>query len=120
MSCGDHEASAIVPHEKRSVPSGAAVTWRIMDDGKRIAEKVFTLVAQAAPGKIDHDAITPALSLRRDLGLDSLGLATLLFRLGEELDADPDELLELLSAEPINTVADMVALGVRLTARAGT
>ena len=87
-----------------------------MDEGNPIQEKVFALVAEAAPGKLAHAALTPALSLRRDLGLDSLGLATLLFRFGEELGTDPDALLEMLSEEPINTLGDMMALGARITA----
>ncbi len=72
--------------------------------------------ARAAPGKLERGSLAPTLSLRRDLGLDSLGLATLLFRFGEELGTDPDALLEMLSDEPINTVADLMALGAKITA----
>jgi acyl carrier protein len=86
-----------------------------MNDGKLLEEKVFALIAQAAPAKAGG-GLRPEMSLRRDLGLDSLGLATLLFRFGEELGTDANDLVELLADEPINTVGDMVALGVRLTA----
>jgi acyl carrier protein len=85
-----------------------------MDEGKRLEEKVFLLVAQAAPAKASG-GLRAEMSLRRDLGLDSLGLATLLFHLGEELGTDPDDLVEMLAGEPINTVADIVALGARVT-----
>jgi acyl carrier protein len=83
-----------------------------MDQGKQLEEKVFALVAEAAPAKAGG-GVRAEMSLRRDLGLDSLGLATLLFHFGEELGVDPDELIEMLAEEPINTVADMVALGAR-------
>jgi acyl carrier protein len=83
-----------------------------------IAEQVASLVAQAAQGKIGPEAITPELSLRRDLGLDSLGLSTLLLRLGEELGTDPDAFIEMLLESPVNTVADMMALGERVKAGA--
>jgi acyl carrier protein len=86
-----------------------------MDQGNQLEESVIGLVVQAAPGKIDRGSIKPTSSLRRDLGLDSLGLATLLFRFGELLGVDPDELLEMLADEPVQTVADLVALGARVT-----
>lgn len=83
-----------------------------------IEEQVASLVAQTTQGKIDVQAVTPELSLRRDLGLDSLGLTTLLLRFGEELGADPDAFIEMLLDSPVNTVADMVALGARVKAGA--
>jgi acyl carrier protein len=84
-----------------------------MDQGKQLEEKVFALVAEAAPAKAGG-GVRAEMSLRRDLGLDSLGLATLFFHFGEALEADPDALVEMLADEPVNTVADMVALGVKI------
>jgi acyl carrier protein len=79
-----------------------------------LEEQVAVLVVQAAQGKIGPEAVTPELSLRRDLGLDSLSLSTLLLRFGEELGTDPDAFIEMLLESPVNTVADMVALGERV------
>jgi len=84
-----------------------------MSSRTSIEEQVSTLVIQAAQGKLGPDRITPEINLRRDLGLDSLGLSTLLLRLGEDLGVDPDDFIEMLVESPINTVADMVALGER-------
>jgi acyl carrier protein len=83
-----------------------------MDDGK-LEEMVFALIAQAAPAKA-NGGVRAEMSLRRDLGLDSLGLATLLFRFGEELGIDPNDFIEMLADETVNTVGDMVALGVKI------
>lgn len=87
-----------------------------MEGVGQIEGKVFALVVQAAPSKVREGEVTPELSLRRDLGLDSLGLATLLFNLGEELGVDPNDLIEMMADTPVNTVADLIALGGRVRA----
>jgi acyl carrier protein len=78
-----------------------------------LEERVNALVAQAASARGTVVALSPEVSLRRDLGLDSLGLATLLFNFGEELGVDPNDLIEIIADNPVNTLADMVALGRR-------
>jgi acyl carrier protein len=83
-----------------------------MDDRKKLEETISALIAEALPGKAD--AITPEMNLRRDLGLDSLGLVSLLTRSGEGLDVDPDALIEAITVEQINTIGDVVAMFVRL------
>jgi acyl carrier protein len=83
-----------------------------------LEEKVYALVAQAAPAKVAGLTLALTLSLRRDLGLDSLGLATLLFNLGEELGVDPNDLIETIADTPVNTVADLMALGAKVTSGA--
>ena len=89
-----------------------------MDDGKRFEETVFALVARLAPDKLSDGAVKASLHLRRDLGLDSLGLVNLLSTFGDELGIDPNDLIEQLAESPINTVGEMVAFGRRLMARA--
>jgi acyl carrier protein len=81
-----------------------------MVERTRVEETIFALVVQAAPGKVSPGEIGLDLSLRRDLGLDSLGLATLLSNFVTELGGDPDELLDMMAEHPISTVADLVAL----------
>ena len=90
-----------------------------MFDGKHIEETVSALIVDVTQGKVGPDQVTPELSMRRDLGLDSLGLSTLLLRFGEALGQDPDEFIELLLETPINTVADIIALGERARRGAG-
>jgi acyl carrier protein len=84
-------------------------------DQKELEEKVYAVVGQAAAAKAPGVPLGPELSLRRDLGLDSLGLATLLFNFGEELGVDPNDLIESIADNPINTLADMVSLGRKVT-----
>jgi acyl carrier protein len=88
-----------------------------MRDDACLERTAFALVAQAVPAKAAGE-LHAGLSLRRDLGLDSLGLAKLFVQLGEELGTDPDDLIELMGEQPINTLGDMVALGARIQ-RAG-
>jgi acyl carrier protein len=87
---------------------------------EELEEKVFAIVAGAAPAKVGGSTLGAALSLRRDLGLDSLGLATLLFNLGEALGVDPNDLIESIADTPVNTVGDLLALGARITGSEGS
>lgn len=91
-----------------------------MAEGKNVEALVLGLIAEIAPPGTDRAAITPDTSLRSGLGLDSLRLTAFLTRLGEALDADPDEFIELVLEAPINTVADAVALGSRALGGAGS
>jgi acyl carrier protein len=82
---------------------------------RHLEETVHALVAQAASARGVAIALGPEVSLRRDLGLDSLGLATLLFHFGEELGVDPNDLIEMIADNPVTTLADMVSLGQKAT-----
>jgi len=84
------------------------------DDGDKLEEKVLALITRALPSKLAGVTVTTASNLRRDLGLDSLGLATLFFHFGEELAVDSDDLIEMLADAPIHTAADMVSLAMRI------
>ena len=76
---------------------------------------IVSIIRQATPSQFKKGAITVDMRLQRDLGLDSLGIAALLFRLqddfGLDLFADPD-----LSARigDLRSVEDLVALAARL------
>ncbi len=89
-----------------------------MDDGKRLEDAVFALIGQTLGRAIDRGTITQETNLRRDLGLDSLALAMLLVRFGEEeLGIDPDELIERVPVDQIRTVGDVVAMGAQLAGK---
>jgi acyl carrier protein len=78
-----------------------------MDDATKAA--IIGLIAHA--GKVEPGSVTPDMNLRTGLGLDSLTLVNLLMRCGEELGIDPDELIEKVPVEKIQTVADVVGMG---------
>jgi acyl carrier protein len=75
-----------------------------------LEQTVDELVARAAPAKAAGLTLGPDVNLRRDLGLDSLGLVTLIFSVAEALGKDPDDLVEMLTERSINTVGDLVSL----------
>jgi acyl carrier protein len=78
-----------------------------MDDATKAA--IIGLSAQA--GKVEPESVTPDMNLRTGLGLDSLTLVNLLMRCGEEFGIDPDDLIEKVAVEKIQTVADVVGMG---------
>ncbi len=88
-----------------------------MDDGSKLEDAVFALIGQTLGRPLDRARVTSHTSLRKDLGLDSLALATLLVRFGEEeLGVDPDEIIENLAVDQIHTVGDVVAMATQLAA----
>jgi len=86
-----------------------------MDDRKKLEDAVVALIVQTLARPLDRAAITSGTNLRKDLGLDSLALATLLVRFGEEeLGVDPDDLIERIAVDQIHTVGDVVAMAAQL------
>jgi acyl carrier protein len=80
-----------------------------MEDRKQLEATIFAQVVAAVPS-LDQGGVTASTNLRRDLGLDSLGLASFLFRCGEALEIDENDLIEALAGAPLQTVGDVVAL----------
>jgi len=84
-----------------------------MHDRQQLEERILTLISQFSKGTktVPRPAtITPDLNLRSDLGFDSLGLVSLLTRFGEEIDVEPDELVETLAEAKLDTVADLLTI----------
>jgi acyl carrier protein len=78
---------------------------------QRVERLVSEYAQRVPPGSLD-----PRLSLRDDLGVESLSLVSLVVRLGDDLGADVTEAgLELGG---IATVGDLVALARRLAGEA--
>jgi acyl carrier protein len=77
---------------------------------------VISLLAEYAQ-KALPSSVSPRLSLRDDLAVESLSLVSLVVRLGDELGIDASDAgLEL---EGLVTVGDLIALAHRLEQRAG-
>jgi hypothetical protein len=89
-----------------------------MEDWNELEASVFAQVVEALPPAAPRQGLGPTTHLRRDLGLDSLGLASFLFRCGDGLGVDQDELIEVLTASPVHTLGDTVATFARLVASA--
>lgn len=79
------------------------------------ADIVTRLLHEYAPALPDARPLPPALSLRRDLGLESLALVSVMVRLGDELSADLSEMGFDLGG--IDTVADLIDVAQTLSGR---
>jgi acyl carrier protein len=85
-----------------------------MRDGKHVERTVFALIAPIVPGTVDVSTMKRDVSLRWDLDLDSLGLWGLILRFAERLGVEPEDLVEAMGGEPVQTVADLLSLGLRI------
>jgi acyl carrier protein len=79
-----------------------------------VGERISRLLREYAPDPPAPGALPWALTLRGDLGLESLTLVSVALRLGEELGVDLVEAGVDLSG--VETVGDFVALGQKLDA----
>lgn len=86
-------------------------------EGDTVERVVARLVREYAATPIDDGAIAPGTSLRDDLAIDSLALASLALRVGDAFEIDWSEEDTDLSA--IATVGDLVEIGRRFARRGG-
>jgi acyl carrier protein len=74
------------------------------------AEAVCSIIAGTLPPATAKGGVTPSMSLRGDLGIDSMGLMSLVFVLEEQTGIDAMSCLDrFIAAE---SVADIVAVVV--------
>jgi len=78
-----------------------------MDDAE-FEGRIIALIEQAVPRKLKRGKIERGMGLQKDLGVDSIGIAMLVFRLEEafDIDLDPDSLE--LDMGKIKTVGDAI------------
>jgi acyl carrier protein len=84
-------------------------------EGEEIDALVISLVHEVVPWRIASRGVANSASLTEDLGIDSLGMVTLAFRIGEELGLEIDD--EDVDLTAIQTVADVQATARRLLER---
>jgi acyl carrier protein len=73
---------------------------------------VVDLIQEVLPWRSSRRDISDELSLADDLGIDSLGMVALAFRIAEELEIDldlDDETIDLVSIETVGDVHAAVA-----------
>jgi acyl carrier protein len=90
-----------------------------MTEADRIDALVVKLLREVVPWRSTRQTIAPGASLANDLGIDSLGLVALAFRLAEELGielGDEDE-IDLANIETVADVQRMTRtlMGARAT-----
>lgn len=74
-------------------------------------ETVIALIAEAVPGKFKKTRITNETNLQRELGLDSLGMLSLVFRFEELYGVDIAQTGIEINIAKLKTVGDIIAVG---------
>ncbi len=89
-----------------------------MESDAKFDEKVLALIAEAVPGRMKKKQLTPDLRLQKDLGLDSLGMAALVFRLEEAFGIELGDLVNGINIGQMKTVADALQASRQLVTQA--
>ena len=63
-----------------------------MEPDAKFDERIMALIAEAVPGKFKKTKITGETSLQKELGLDSLGMLSLVFRFEELFGIDIEQM----------------------------
>jgi acyl carrier protein len=74
-------------------------------------ERIVALIAEAVPGKFKKTRITSETNLQKELGLDSLGMLSLVFRFEELYGIDIAQMGIEINIAKLKTVGDLVAVG---------
>jgi acyl carrier protein len=82
-------------------------------------ERVMKVIAQAVPAAYKKVKITPESNLARDLGLDSLAVAMLVFKFEEEFGIEIDGVEDDLDMASLRTVKDVLRVGREIVQKAG-
>lgn len=85
-----------------------------MEPDEKLDEKILALIAEAVPKKYKKAGITKDMRLLADLGIDSLGLAALVFRLEEAYGISVDDIDFGSGLSQIRTVGDAIDWGRKL------
>ena len=81
-------------------------------------EKIMSLVEQAVPRKLKKGKISRDMHLQKDLGIDSIGIAMMVFRLEEVFDVDLGDGDADVDMGRIRTVGDAIDASRRIVAQA--
>jgi acyl carrier protein len=82
------------------------------------ADKIIKLIAEAVPRRYRKAGLRTDMHLKHDLGLDSMGLAALLFRLESAFEVDLSTLDLGAQMGSIRTVGDAIAMSRKLVGQA--
>lgn len=91
-----------------------------MEPDEKFDEKILSIIAEAVPKKYKKAGITKDMRLLADLGIDSLGLAALVFRLEEAYGINVDDIDFGAGLSQMRTVGDAIDWGRKLIKQAET
>ena len=80
-----------------------------MELDAKFDEKLMTLVAEAVPGKFKKTKIVRQTHLQKELGLDSIGMLSLVFRFEELFGVDIAQLGIDINVARLKTVDDLLS-----------
>jgi len=89
-----------------------------MEIDEKFDEKILSLIAEAIPKKYKKAGITRDMRLLADLGIDSLGVAALVFRLEEMFGISLDEIDLTAGMSQMRTVGDAIEMSRKLITQA--
>jgi len=82
-----------------------------METQTHLEEQILVLVAGTISGKFKKTKITPETHLQRELGLDSLGVLSLVFRFEEAFGIDLSQMDLKIDIAKLRTVRDVMNAG---------
>jgi acyl carrier protein len=80
-----------------------------MELDAKFDEKLLTLIAEAVPGKFKKTKIARQTHLQKELGFDSIGMLSLVFRFEELFGVDIAQLGIDINIARLKTVDDLLA-----------
>jgi acyl carrier protein len=94
----------------------------ILEFDAKFDEKILSLIAEAAPGKSKKGGLTKDMRLQSDLGIDSIALVAMVFRMEETFGIDLSDLDLGSGMGRIRTVGDALTVSREIVkqARAAT
>jgi acyl carrier protein len=89
-----------------------------VEPDEKFDEKILSLIAEAVPKKYKKAGITKDMRLLADLGIDSLGVAALVFRLEEMYGISVDDIDFGAGLSQMRTVGDAIDMSRKLIEQA--
>ncbi len=90
-----------------------------MDLDVQFEAKVLSLIAEAVPRKFKKIPITKETHLQKDLGLDSIGILSMVFRFEEVFEIDLGRVNFVVNMGQLRTVNDAINLSKEIVEQAG-
>jgi acyl carrier protein len=82
-----------------------------MELGDNFEHKIMAIIARAVPGKFKKARIAPETHLQKELGLDSIGVLSLVFQFEEAFSIDIAQTGVELDVAKLKTVGDVINAG---------
>jgi acyl carrier protein len=82
-----------------------------MDTDQQVEEKIRSLIAEAVQGKFKKVSMTRETQLQKELGLDSIGILSAVFRFEEKFGVELGRLNLTIDVGKLRTVGDVIDMG---------